>query len=144
MINLVPDDMIIFFQIKRAVDIEQILNQLMIKNYKIKNYIIMGYLRRIFESNKLNEFNIGKHYILPNDFNLKIIDYYIKNKNINCSVASPSWNRITQRHINQIHKRKLNSVVYSVNNERMFSRLINYNVDAIYTDNLKKMIKKFR
>ncbi|MGB1995592.1 MAG: glycerophosphodiester phosphodiesterase family protein, partial [Candidatus Kariarchaeum pelagius] len=68
----------------------------------------------------------------------------IKNKNINCSIASPSWNLITQRHINQIHKRKLNSVVYSVNNERMFSRLINYNVDAIYTDNLKKMIKKFR
>lgn len=144
MINLIPDNMIIFFQIKRVVDVEQILNQLMIKNYKIKNHIIMGYLRRIFESNKLNEFNIGKHYILPNDFNLKIIDYYIKNKKINCRIASPSWNLITQRHINQIHKRKLNSVVYSVNNERMFSRLINYNVDAIYTDNLKKMIKKIR
>ncbi len=85
MINLIPNNMIIFFQIKRVVDVEQILNQMMNKNYKIKNHIIMGYLRRIFENNKLNLFNIGKHYILPNDFNLKIIDYYNKNKKINCS-----------------------------------------------------------
>jgi len=143
-VNLIPDNMIIFFQIKRIVDVEQILKVLSTKTKNIENYIIMGYLRRIFDNNNLNQFNIGKHYILPNDFNLKIIDFYNKNKDINFRVASPSWNFITQRHINEINKRKLNSVIYSVNNERMFSRLIKYNVDAIYTDNLKQMIHKFR
>ena len=50
------------------------------KNYKIKNHIIMGYLRRIFENNKLNLFNMVKHYILPNDFNLKLLIIIIKIK----------------------------------------------------------------
>ena len=142
LLNLNPKNIIIFFQIKRIVDVEPILKEMITKNYKMKNHIIMGYIRRIFDNNMLNEFNIGKHYILPNSLNLKIIDYYIKNKNINCRVASPSWNFITQRHINEIHKRKLNSVIYSVNNQRMFNRLKNYDVDAIYTSNLKKIMEK--
>ena len=139
LVRLIPDNRLLFIELKASKQIKEIVEELHKMDVKRPNFWFMSYKYKILQAIKNSQLRIGYHPVNPFQNYIKIAKSY------NAELISPLYWFMQARITKKIQKKGMYVVPWTINKVAPLSYFIQNNVDAIYTNELRRamQLKKF-